>query len=647
MPYQYGKLNKSYNLIIKVINNSKVVFKNNKLLNDKFNYDKLLLFKKYYDKYINYFNITNLESYSYNSNLNNIISNTLEKIGKDIKNNAKDDIKDTIKNNNYLKCFNIFNQGIISEIDDIENEIIDNVHKLYELTNIFSNIVNSREKGGDNLNNFLNSKSKIKLFNIKYTDRDGYYISSTNTRALKLKKIIQEEYEVINNSLNNSLNNCIIGELSYIKKTQSSTYITSNYIKNISNELIKLEDKLNNLIKQKYLEIIMKLYIEFKDILIYVKKFIEFIDFITNLSYISIKYNYNKPEIENNKLSKQSFISSEQIRHPIVEQIMDDVIYVTNNIDINLDKTGALIYGINGSGKSTIMKSIGLNLILAQIGCYTASKTFKYYPYTNLFTRIDHSDNLFKGLSSFESEIIELKTILKYANSNSLVLGDEILNSTENISAISLISASINHFINNNISFIFASHLHQIPESINKDIIDKLYIGHLKSDFDSKTQLFIYNRKLNAGMSILNYGLLVAKSLLDESSIINDALDIQNKILNKENNSLGSKILENKKSVYNSKLYMNECYICKDLGLPKYDNQILDTHHINEQNTFKKNGLTEICIDENLAYIKKNNRYNLVNLCKLHHIKIHNNQITINGWIKTTNGRKLDYTIIN
>jgi DNA mismatch repair protein MutS len=61
------------------------------------------------------------------------------------------------------------------------------------------------------------------------------------------------------------------------------------------------------------------------------------------------------------------------------------------------EQNGILLYGINSSGKSTLMKSIGLNIILAQIGYFTASSSFEFFPYTSIFTRIVGTDNLFKG----------------------------------------------------------------------------------------------------------------------------------------------------------------------------------------------------------------------------------------------------------
>jgi DNA mismatch repair protein MutS len=572
LPFQYGRLNLSYLSIINIIKLAKKDFNN-------FDFNLIDTFNDYYKEYITYFNLKILELYNNNNNNNNI---------------------------------NIFNKGIINQIDEIYNKIESEKKKLEILSEDLSKLINN---------------DKIE---IKYTDRDGYYLCLTKNRANKLKK----ELENIDN----------FKDLIFENKTQSNTYITSVKIKQISKNIIQLSEKLNNIMKIKYLEISESLFSKYYNCLNYLNTFISYIDFIKSNTKCSYKYNYIKPIITENE---KSFINTKGIRHPISEQLNTDFEYITNDIDLNYSTIGCLLYGSNGVGKSTLMKSIGLNIILAQIGCFVAAFSFEYMPYNSLFTRIDHSDNLFKGLSSFESEILELKSILNFSDKNSLILGDEILNSTENISAISIISASINYFLKNNISFIFASHLHQIPNYINNNLKNKLNICHLTMDYDSVNKTFIYTRKLQSGPSVQNYGLIVAKSLLDNDYIINSSLYIQNTILNNNSND-NTKILKNnnlieiKKSKYNTELLMTECSICKDLNIKNDDMNILETHHIIFQTNFDENNK---CIFSDKSHIKKNQKSNLVNLCKFHHLEVHKNNIIINKWIKTTKGKKLDYEI--
>lgn len=567
-PYQYGRLNTSYKSIYNLIIMSKIEFKN------YFNYELLKEYENYYDEYKKYFNIDNLELYSFNN-----------------------------KNTTIL---NIFNEGIVKDIDEVIYKINIEKQKLEVLSETLSKLIN-------------NDKIEVQC-----SDKDGYYLVLTKIRANKLKK------SIIDNDSDG-----IYKDLIFEDKVKSSTYITSKSIKNISKSIILNEAKLYDIIKQSYYDITKLLYNKYYKMLIYINYFISHIDVFNSFAKVSFINNYSKPIIDSN--SQKSYMDIKNIRHPIIELLSTSTEYITNDIQINVDHTGMILYGINASGKSSIMKSVGLNLILAQIGCFTATSNFTYYPYNSIFTRIDHTDNLFKGMSSFENEIFELKTILSYSNTNSLVLGDELLSSTENVSAISIISATINNFLSKNISFLFASHLHNIPKYIDSNLKTKLYIGHLKTEYDDVNKCFIYNRKLQIGESIKNYGLIVAQNILSDALIIKDALHIQNKIIN--NNT---EILENKKSKYNSELNVDKCYICDDCNISKKSNDVLEVHHIVFQSQFKNNK----CIIDDKQHIKKNNKSNLVTLCTYHHDQVHNNIISINGWIKTTNGIRLDYKII-
>ena len=74
------------------------------------------------------------------------------------------------------------------------------------------------------------------------------------------------------------------------------------------------------------------------------------------------------------------------------------------------------MYGCNAVGKSSLMKAIGINIIMAQAGMFVPCSSFKYSPFDYIFTRINNNDNLFKGLSSFAVEMSELRNILKRSN---------------------------------------------------------------------------------------------------------------------------------------------------------------------------------------------------------------------------------------
>lgn len=140
---------------------------------------------------------------------------------------------------------------------------------------------------------------------------------------------------------------------------------------------------------------------------------------VTNNAFTSTKYHYVKPIINS---TQESFIYSTNLRHPIIERIIDYE-YVPHNVKLDEETKGNLIYGYNGVGKSSVMKGIGLNLIMAQCGMFVSADKFEFGIFDSLYTRISGNDNLFKGHSSFIIEMNELRTILKKQHLNPLSLG--------------------------------------------------------------------------------------------------------------------------------------------------------------------------------------------------------------------------------
>ncbi|MFN9955062.1 MAG: MutS-related protein, partial [bacterium] len=121
------------------------------------------------------------------------------------------------------------------------------------------------------------------------------------------------------------------------------------------------------------------------------------------------------------------------LRHPIIERLITNVEYIGN--DISLNQNGILLYGINASGKSSLMKALGLAIIMVQSGMYVPATSFEFSPYHHIFTRICGNDDIYRGMSSFVVEMSELRNILQRADERSLVIGDEICCGTEAISA--------------------------------------------------------------------------------------------------------------------------------------------------------------------------------------------------------------------
>ena len=500
----------------------------------------------------------------------------------------------------------ILKPGIHLQLDDYDKLTDD-------YTNILLNIVKR-------LSHLLdNSENSIKL---DYDERFGWHLYCTNKRSTTLK-------ERLNNIQNTSIHvkddtkvlySLKREDFSFKKKDKSSIIIELEIVSSISKKLIIIQDKLVRLNKEQWnlrMELIYKTYHQS------LKKFYLFlseVDFYCSGAKLSVQNGYTCPEIIT---SDKSFLDVKELRHPIVEKIHVDTPYITNDIVLgNDDKDGILLFGTNACGKSTFMKAVGLNIIMAQAGLFVAASSFRFTPYTQIFTRILNNDNIFRSQSSFAVEIQELKSIMNRANSNSLVLGDELCSGTESTSALSIIATGLNILCERKSSFIFTSHLHQLTTLDEVKSLTNLDIYHLKIDYDKEKDVLIYDRKLEKGSGPSIYGLKVCEAMGLTNEFISFAKGIQNKL---EENRIGY----GKLSQYNKEIVMDECKIC-------FAKNNLETHHIKDQQFADSNNMID--------HHHKNVKHNLVPLCKECHLKVTNHEIIVKGWKKTFEGRELEWS---
>jgi DNA mismatch repair protein MutS len=299
--------------------------------------------------------------------------------------------------------------------------------------------------------------------------------------------------------------------------------------------------------------------------------------------------------------------------------------HITLNASNGEDVLGVLLYGINSSGKSSLMKSIGLSVVLAQAGFFVPAVELRFGLYDKLFTRIVSQDNLYKGLSTFAVEMMELKNIFNRANERSLVLGDEISQGTETESALAIVSSAILKLISLKSTFIFATHLHQLGSIPQLQDLKHLIFLHLGIKYDEANDALIYNRVLQLGRGDSLYGLEFARSLHMDKAFLQTAQTIRENL-----NHSGSeikKLRRQKSSKYNKELYLSRCALC--------DESVEDVHHIAQQKEASTTG--------HIDHFHKNHKYNLIPLCKKHHTMVHEGEITISGFVMTSEGLKLHY----
>lgn len=332
------------------------------------------------------------------------------------------------------------------------------------------------------------------------------------------------------------------------------------------------------------------------------------VDLYRMMATYATQYGYCKPQIAEN--GQRSYLHAMGLRHPLVER---HNVYVPQNIALDTSCTGMLLYGVNQSGKSCTMKSVGIAVILAQAGLYVPAEQFCFWPYKQLMTRIVGSDNLDMGLSTFAVEMTELRSILTRADRYSLVLGDEVCHGTESASAVSIVAASLIHLSAVESSFMFATHLHELSKMSEITELHNVSQFHLTVSFDDRDTI-IYNRVLREGAGQGQYGVEVAKHLKLPAKVIQTAYEIRDKYFSLR----GDGRAQVKESLYNKNIMLSVCKV------PDCNEEAVETHHIMEQSTADKSGLID-------GRIHKNNAENLAPLCEGHHHMVHHGRQTADG----------------
>jgi DNA mismatch repair protein MutS len=226
-------------------------------------------------------------------------------------------------------------------------------------------------------------------------------------------------------------------------------------------------------------------------------------------------------------------------------------------------------------------------------------------PYQSIFTRILGNDNLFKGMSTFMVEMSELRVILKSANNQALILGDELCSGTEIDSAISIFVAGLKKMHDARCSFIFATHMHEINKYEEVEALDRMTMKHLEVTYNKEMDCLIYDRKLKDGSGFSMYGLEVCKSL----HLPDDFLEYANNIrLKYRNRHSEQSILSLSTSRYNTSKIKARCEMCKtEMGT--------EIHHLQHQKNADKYDF--------IGYFHKNHTANLASVCEKCHNNIH------------------------
>lgn len=447
----------------------------------------------------------------------------------------------------------------------------------------------------DYFNNFM-GEACVKIHE---TEKSGSSLMITRTRMENLKKKLassgKKGFEVGNVQI-------CMEDIKFHKSSGDSYVLDIPLLNRVLSELLVIKEKMIVEIQRAYQGFLVSMdnvYENMERIIHYVAD----LDVLQTKAYLAKTNNYCRPVI--NDSSEKSFFDAFQLRHPLIEHIQQNEIYVSNDLSLGIDKNGVLLFGTNAVGKTSFIRAIGLAIIMAQSGFYVPCTKFEYKPYSAIYSRILGNDNFFKGLSTFAVEMYELRTILKMADENSLILGDELCSGTETESALSIFSAGIENLHKKGSTFLFATHFHEMVEYEEIKCLEKLRLMHMEVHYDRELDALVYDRILKDGSGARTYGLEVCKSLYMDEEFLSRAYQFRSKYFPETRGTLDAK-----KSVYNAKKI--KTVMCEICGQQTSE----EIHHLEPQKDASDNGF--------IGTFHKNHSANLASVCSTCHDKIHN-----------------------
>lgn len=456
-----------------------------------------------------------------------------------------------------------FNEGVFSCIDKLRSKI----KKETDAINRFAGVITGYGIDG---------------VRVEYTQNAGYCVTVSSARAKKIPGTANVT----------------------IKNNRTVAKITSSDVDAANVNIQSMDALLKERTKRRYKKALeyLSTYYGTSDC---ATRFLSSVDVARSNYVVKEMYNYCRPTIVT---SVPSFVDAKGLRHAIVERVDNGNEYVPNDVALGKDNNGIILYSMNSCGKTSMLKAIGLSVILAQAGCFVPASSFSISPFKCIMSRILSRDNIMKGQSSFVAEMSELRAILKRAvDPSTLVLADEITHGTEHTSGSAIFVSSVETLAKRRVNFVFTTHLHNVYPFVRS--IPNVRTCHLSVAFEQNSIRF--ERKLKNGPGGSVYGLEVCDHLNMDADFLLRAFHLRNMITpDKTEKNTGLPTL----SRYNKGKVKIACERCG--YSPKLHTDLpLHTHHIKERHRADQNGMID--------GVHKNAVSNLMVLCKQCHNKEH------------------------
>ena len=340
-------------------------------------------------------------------------------------------------------------------------------------------------------------RTGIKNLKIKYNKVFGYYLEVTNS----YKDMVPDDY-VRKQTL-----------------TNAERYSMPR-LKELEDMILNAEDKLTGLEYDKFCSVREQIAAQIERIQ-RTAKAIARLDVFASLALVAERNHYVRPV-----LNEKGVIDIRDGRHPVVEQMTDHDMFISNDTYLDNNKNRiSIITGPNMAGKSTYMRQTALIVLLAQIGSFVPAKTANIGIVDRIFTRVGASDDLASGQSTFMVEMNEVANILRNATSKSLLVLDEIGRGTSTFDGLSIAWAVIEHISNRKLlgaKTLFATHYHELTELEGKIGNVNNYCIAVKEKGDD----IVFLRKIIKGGADKSYGIQVARLAGVPDMVIDRAKEI-------------------------------------------------------------------------------------------------------------------------
>ncbi len=325
-------------------------------------------------------------------------------------------------------------------------------------------------------------RTGIKNLRIKYNKIFGYYFEVTNSYL----NLVPEDY-VRRQTLANA-----------------ERYTTPR-LKELEDMILNAEDKLCALEYDAFCRIRETIAGQIERIQ-QTAKAVARLDVFASFSLTAERSRYVRP-----KLNEKGVIDIKEGRHPVVEQMIQNDMFIANDTYLDNDHSCiSIITGPNMAGKSTYMRQSALIVLMAQIGSFVPARQADIGIVDRIFTRVGASDDLASGQSTFMVEMNEVANILRNATANSLLILDEIGRGTSTFDGLSIAWAVIEHISDRKLlgaKTLFATHYHELTELEGKMNNVNNYCIAVREKGDD----IVFLRKIVKGGADKSYGIQVAR----------------------------------------------------------------------------------------------------------------------------------------